>query len=40
MPAVVRVGLSCSELDIRSIGLLISINAGIQVQHIPAESKQ
>ena len=29
----------CSEFDIRSIGLLISINAGIQMQHIPTESK-
>ena len=31
IPAVVLVGLSCSEFDIRSIGLLISINAGIQM---------
>ena len=30
LSAVVLVGLSCSEFDIRSIGLLISINAGIQ----------
>ena len=37
--AVVLVGLSCSEFDIRSIGLLISINAGIQIEHIPTESK-
>jgi hypothetical protein len=39
IPAVVLVGLSCSEFGVRSIGLLISINAGIQMQHIPTESK-
>ena len=36
---VVLVGLNCSEFDIRSIGLLISINAGIQMEHILTESK-